>query len=80
MHIISNYIVGVLISCCLLLLGRYAVAHPDKIVRMLTREERPAKSSVSFVRFVGNFSRILGVLGIVLYLFLLAEHWMGRHA
>ena len=79
MHIIANYIVALLISCCLFLLGRYAVAHPDKLVRMFTREERPDKSKVSFVRFVGSFFLILGVLGIVLYLFLLASHLMGRH-
>lgn len=55
------------------------MAHPDKVVRLFTREEHPDKSPISFARFVGNFFRILGGLGIVLYLFLLAEHWMGRH-
>jgi len=79
MHIIVNFIIGVLISCCLFFLGRYAMAHPDQIVRWFTKEERPAKSWVAFVRFIGNFFLILGVLGIVLYLFLIAGHLIGKH-
>ena len=79
MHIIVNYIIGVLISCCLFFVGRYALAHPDKVVQMFTREERPARSSIAFVRFVGNFFLILGVLGIVLYLFLIAGRLIGKH-
>jgi uncharacterized protein involved in cysteine biosynthesis len=79
MHIIVNFIIGVLISCCLFFLGRYAMAHPDRIVRMFTREERPAKSWVAFVRFIGNFFLILGVLGIALYLFLIVGDLIGRH-
>lgn len=79
MHIIVNYIIGVLIACTLFFVGRYLLAHPDKVVRLFTREERPAKSPIAFTRFVGNFLLILGVLGTALYLFLLVGHLMGKH-
>ena len=80
MHIIVNYIIGVLIACGLFWAGRYFLAHPDKVVRLFVRkEERPDKSSIAFARFVGNFLIILGVLGAALYIFLLAGHLMGRH-
>lgn len=79
MHIIANYIIGVLISCGLFLAGRVFLAHPDRVVRLYRRDERPAKSSISFVRFVGSFLLILGSLGTLLYLFLIVAHLVRSH-
>lgn len=78
-NIIVNYSIGVLISCCLFLAGRYFLAHPDRVVRRCRQGERPAKSSISFVRFVGNFLFILGALGTLLYLFLILVHLVRLH-
>lgn len=79
MNIVVNYIVGALISCGLFFAGRYLLAHPDRIVHLYRREERPAKSAIAFVGFVGNFLLILGAIGAILYLFLILSHLIGRH-
>lgn len=79
MNIIVNYSIGVLISCALFLAGRYLLAHPDRMVRLYRREERPAKAAISFVRFVGNFLLILGALGTLLYLFLILAYLVRLH-
>ena len=79
MNIIVNYSIGVLISCGLFLAGRYLLAHPDRMVRLYRREERPTKAAISFVRFVGNVLLILGALGTLLYLFLILAHLVRLH-
>jgi len=77
MHSATQYAIGLIFACAFSFAGRVMANNPERTSRMFSFGNTPTNFHVKYFRFTGLFFFVMGGLGAIFYMILIAPALFG---